>query len=185
MLKGERVLLRAVRRDDVEVVMGWEHEPATWRLASDAPYVPKTVADALKDYDAGTAMRADAKNVPFVVEVDGEPVGTVSLWGIDLHNRRAHLGITMGPQARGKGYGTDAIRVLLRYAFLDRGLNRVQLETLASNEQALSAYRRAGFVQEGIAREDNWIEGRFVDQVVMSVLAAEWAAAPGPVGLPE
>ncbi len=187
MLRGQVVGLRAVERADVEVLAGWELEPETWRLADDGAYVPKTAAAMLAEFDAGEGRLAPADNkVDFAVDVDGACVGRVTLWGIDLHNRRGHLGITMGPHARGKGWGTDACRVLLTYAFRDRGLHRVQLETLAGNAQALAAYRRAGFVEEGRTREDAYVEGRFVDQVVMAVLAPEWlpaqpewGAAPG------
>ena len=139
MLRGGQVLLRAVRRADVERIAAWELEPETWRLADDAAYVPRTPADVLTRYDAGETMHVTATSVPFVVEADGEVVGATTLWGIDLHHRRAHLGITLAPAARGMGHGTDACRVLLRYAFDDRGLHRVQLETLASNAAAIAA----------------------------------------------
>ncbi len=185
MLRGERVLLRAVERADVELLAGIDQDPATWRMVSDRPYVPGTVQDELKKYDEGERFRAEDGHVPFAVEVDGAPVGYISLWDIDDFNRRAHLGIGLAAEARGQGYGTDAIRVLLRYAFQDRGLNRVQLEALASNAQGIAAYRRAGFVEEGVARQDAWVEGRFVDQVVMSVLAEEWRVAHRPPAAPE
>lgn len=185
MLSGERVLLRAVERDDVEVLVGIDRDPATWRLVSDRPYVPTTVDEALKKYDEGERFRPRDGAVPFAIEVDGELVGDIVLWGIDEFNRRAHLGMALVADARGRGYGTDAIRVLLRYAFQDRGLNRVQLEALATNAPGLAAYRRAGFVQEGVNRQDAWIDGRFVDQVVMGVLAQEWRAAHLPEHAPE
>lgn len=185
VLRGEKVLLRAVERSDVEVLAGIDQDPATWRLVSDRPYVPTTVADALKAYDEGERFRAEDDHVPFAVEADGVVVGYASLWEVDRFNRRAHLGLGLAPEARGKGYGTDATRVLLRYAFADCGLNRVQLEALASNEQGLAAYRKAGFVVEGVARQDAWVDGGFVDQVVMSVLAQEWWAAQGSERAPE
>ena len=173
-------MLRALERGEVEAMAAWELDPATWQLADDEPYVPKTTADVLKAYDEGKHYRADPKYVPFAVDVDGAVVGGIALWGIDLHSRRAHLGISLAPDARGQGYGTDAVRVLLRYAFSVRGLHRVQLEALADNAIALACYRRAGFVEEGRMREDAWLDGRWVDNVVMGVLAQDWAAARPP-----
>ena len=171
MLSGERVVLRALQRDEVEVVAAWEQVPETHRQADDTPWVPRTTAQVLKDYDEGKAFHTDRKQVFFVVAVDGEPVGGISLWGIDTHNRKAHLGITTAP--RGRGHGTDAIRVLLHYAFADRGLHRVQLEVLADNAPAIACYRRAGFVEEGRTRDDSWVAGRFVDGLVMGVLSTD------------
>jgi len=177
VLRGERVLLRALERAEVEETAAWELDPATWQLVDDEPYVPKTTADVVKAYDEGRHYRADAKRVPFAVDVDGAVVGGIALWGVDLHSRRAHLGISLAPHARGRGLGTDAVRVLLRYAFSVRGLHRVQLEALADNANALACYRRAGFVEEGRMREDAWLNGRWVDNVVMGVLAQDWAAS--------
>lgn len=176
MLTGEQVVLRAYTRSDVERIARWDLDVETWRLASDRPWVPKTPADVVKEWEEGKAFRVDDTNVPFVVDVGGQPVGGVSLWDVDVHNRRGHVGLAMAPDSRGKGWGTDAVRVLLAYAFLDRGLNRVQLETLATNAAMLGAARKAGFVQEGVWREDAWVHGEFADQVVMSVLRSEWLA---------
>ena len=176
MLRGEKVVLRAIERADVETLAVWDQEYETWPQVTYAPYAPRSTADVLKAYDDGDAeagYRASDTSVPFAVVVDDVLVGAISLWGIDTHNRRAHLGIGLGAPYRGMGYGTDACRVLLRYAFVDRGLHRVQLEVLADNERALRTYRAAGFVEDGRMRASAWVEGRFVDEVVMSVLATD------------
>jgi len=180
VLRGERVVLRAVERADVPLLHSWSQEYDEWPLVNEAAYVPVALTDAFKDYDEGRAWRADDRAVPFAVEAGGALVGSVSLWGIDLHNRKGHLGISLGPPARGRGYGSDACRVLLRYAFHDRGLRRVQLEVLADNEPALRAYRAAGFVEDGRLRDDAWVAGRWVDQLVMSALAPELPPGPPP-----
>jgi RimJ/RimL family protein N-acetyltransferase len=179
VLRGERVVLRAVTREDVPALAEWELEHDTWPEINLGPYTPRTVADVLQEYDAGgdSPYRSSEKKAVFAVAAEEGLVGSVSLWGIDAHNRRAHLGLGLGPEHRGKGYGSDACRVVLRHAFVDRGLHRVQLETLASNEAALRAYRAAGFVEEGRTRESGWVRGGFADEVIMSVLAHEWRDA--------
>lgn len=172
MLQGELVVLRGVERDDIPQLHAWDTAHDTWPEVNWSPYVPKSLDDVLKAYDGDeeSTFRAGDAFVPFAVTVGEELVGSVTLWGIDLHNRRAHLGIGLGPEHRGKGYGTDACRVLLRYAFVDRGLHRVQLEVLADNAPAIRAYEKAGFVVDGVMRESAWVRGRFVDEVYMSVL---------------
>ena len=176
MLKGSKVALRPIERADVEVMAAWGLDEELWPEVNAAPYSPRTVADVLKEYDAGESSphRSDEGRATFAVSVEQTLVGGVALWGIDLHNRRAHLGITLGPTGRGKGYGSDACRVLLRYAFVDRGLHRVQLEVLDSNAAAIRAYLAAGFQEDGRMREAAWVRGRFADELYMSVLASEF-----------
>lgn len=173
MLRGELVALRGIERDDIPTLHAWDSAHDTWPEVSWSPYVPKSLDDVLKAYDGDeeSTFRAGDSFVPFAVVVDDELVGSVNLWGVDLHNRRAHLGISIGPEHRNRGYGTDACRVLLRYAFVDRGLHRVQLEVLAGNAAARAAYEKAGFVVDGVMRESAWVRGAFVDEVYMSALA--------------
>jgi RimJ/RimL family protein N-acetyltransferase len=169
------VALRPVERPDVELLAVWDLERSTWPELNEKPYLPKSVADVLKEYDEGveTGYRGNDAFTPFAVDVEAELVGSVCLWGIDLHNRRAHLGIVIGPEHRGRGYGTDACRAILDYAFVDRGLHRVQLEVLASNAAAVRAYEKAGFRVDGTMRESAWVRGAFADEVCMSVLSTD------------
>ncbi len=175
VLSGERVVLRTIAREDIATLAAWDQTYDTWPEVNWSPFVPKSVEDVLKAYDGDeeSPFRAGDTFVPFAVTVDGELVGAVSLWGIDSHNRRAHLGISLGPEFRGKGYGTDACRVLLRYAFVDRGFHRVQLEVLAGNAAALRAYEKAGFVEDGRMRESAWVRGAYVDEVYLGVLSTD------------
>ena len=167
------VTLRPVEREDLPDIHSWESH-AEWTLLSDRPYVPETLEQLRKAYDAGERWHPTDTAVPFAVQAEGRLVGTTTLWGIDLHNRRAHLGIGLGPDFRGRGYGGHAVRALLSYAFVDRGLHRVQLEVLVDNVAAIRAYEAAGFVQEGRTRGSAWVDGRFVDELWMSALSTEW-----------
>ncbi len=108
---------------------------------------------------------------------DGEVAGEALLWGIDTHNRLAHIGISLRPAMRGQGLGLDVVQVLCHYGFTVRGLHRLQIETLADNTAMLRAASRAGFVPEGRLRAAAWVLGDFVDEVVLGLLTAEWSAA--------
>ena len=165
------VSLRAVERDDVPTIHSWGSRER-WPDTDPKPWTDRTLAQLLAAYDAGKWQSTET-DVAFAVVSDGTLVGTTSLWGIDAHNRSGHLGVALAPEAIGQGYGSAACRVLLDYAFLDRGLHRVQLECLATNEAAIRTYRAVGFVEEGRLRESAWVRGAWVDEVIMSLLSSD------------
>jgi RimJ/RimL family protein N-acetyltransferase len=107
---------------------------------------------------------------------DDELAGEALLWGIDLHNRTAHIGISLRPAFRGRGLGTDVVRVLCHDGLVVRGLHRLQVETLADNAAMIRAATQAGFVPEGTLRRAAWVNGNFADEVVLGLLATEWDA---------
>jgi RimJ/RimL family protein N-acetyltransferase len=174
MLTGERVALRARREADVPVLHAELHDDVEvrsradsrpWRpIAAQSPASPYAVADPTEDAACFS-----------VVELAGDELaGEALLWGIDLHNRSAHLGLSLRPAFRGRGLGTDAVRTLCTYGFALRGLHRLQLETLADNAAMLGAATAAGFTVEGTLRRSAWVNGDFVDEVLCGLLAAEW-----------
>ena len=95
--------------------------------------------------------------------------------GIDPHNRSAHVGVTLRPAFRGRGLSSDVVQVLNAYGFTTRGLNRLQLETLADNAPMIAAATRAGYREEGVLRQAAWVDGQFVDEVVFGLLSANWS----------
>ena len=103
---------------------------------------------------------------------------------IDLHYRRAHLGLSLRPAFRGRGLGTDMVVALCRYGFAVRGLHRLQVDTLASNTAMIRAASRAGFVHEGTLRRSAWVKGEFADEVILGVLATGWAEGGTPADGP-
>jgi len=107
-------------------------------------------------------------------KVDGEVIGQADLHGIDHFNRRCELGIEIGREYWGKGFGQDTVRTLVEYAFEHLNMNRVGLQVLAEDPRAVGAYRKAGFVEEGRIRQHAWVRGRYEDELVMSVLREEW-----------
>lgn len=170
MLSGERVVLRAMRPEDVEPFWRARQDPMTWAQTSESPLLPQTLAEYRARYEAPSTDTS----APFAVDVDAVLVGRAGLFSVDDLARHAEIGLSLLPEHRGKGYGRDVLRVLLDYGFRSRNLRRIHLQTLASNEPALRAYRAAGFVEEGRRREHAWVEGRYDDVVLMAVLRAEW-----------
>jgi RimJ/RimL family protein N-acetyltransferase len=115
-----------------------------------------------------------------VVElVSGELAGEALLWAIDLHNRTSHIGLSLRPAFRGRGLGTDVVVALCEYGFAVRGLHRLQVDTLSSNTAMIRAASRAGFVHEGRLRQAAWVNGEFVDEVILAMLATDRADSEG------
>ncbi|MFF5145239.1 GNAT family N-acetyltransferase [Streptomyces sp. NPDC013157] len=177
MLRGSTVGLRARHEEDIPVLRA--------ELYDDVVYSSLVDSDPWRPVPAGskdprlTVDHKDDGSVRFsVVELAGGTlVGTATLWGIDTHNRLAHLGLGLLPAARGQGYGTDVVAVLCHYGFVVRGLCRLQIETLAGNAAMLRAAERNGFVREGVLRSSAWVMGEFVDEVLLGLLAEEWQQA--------
>ena len=102
---------------------------------------------------------------------DGAPLGSVYIRDIDRKHRKAEYGIFIGEaSARGRGVGTATAKLMLRYCFEEEKLHRIYLRALAGNLPAIRSYEKAGFVREGILREDVCIDGQFCDIVWMAAL---------------
>ena len=179
MLRGELTSLRARVASDVAILHAELYEDVAMRVRADTrPWVPVPPGPA-SPYWVDPEGPADAEAQAAIFSVDelatGALAGEALLWGMDLHNRSAHLGISLRPSARGRGLGLDVIRVLCRYGFAIRGLHRLQLETLADNHAMIAVASRLGFTREGTTRDSSWVNGRFADDVIFGLLAQEYS----------
>ncbi|WP_406435445.1 GNAT family N-acetyltransferase [Streptomyces sp. NBC_00631] len=174
MLRGDRVGLRARHEEDIPVLRAelWDDAVNSSR-ADSRPWRPVAPGsnDARLTVDHGGE---DVVRFSVVELAGGTLAGSATLWGIDTHNRCAHIGLGLLPAARGKGYGTDVVAVLCHYGFVVRGLRRLQIETLADNTAMLRAAERNGFAREGVLRSSAWVMGEFLDEVLLGLLAGEW-----------
>ena len=181
MLVGEVAALREIRPEDGSVLhAAFRADPASHALVSETPWVPRTVAAGQARLEQESANTDAAADVRFAVQSAtdnaGRCQGYAMVWGIDLHNRTAHLAVGLVPASRGRGLGLDVVRLLCRYVFEVRDLHRVALETLATNEPMRRTALAAGFTQEGVLRENGWVMGERVDEVTFGLLRPEWAA---------
>jgi RimJ/RimL family protein N-acetyltransferase len=174
MLTGALVGLRARHDMDIpiledEILADVEQSS---RIASQ-PWRPISPgADSLFSFTPSPESAASFS----VLELDGGTLaGAAMLRAIDSHNRSAHIGLALRPAFRGRGLGTDTVRVLCHYAFVTLGLQRVQAETVADNDAMIRSAEHVGFTREGLLRKQVWVQGGFRDVVVLGVLADEWA----------
>ena len=170
-MRGSQVALRERRPEDVPVLQAELYDDVATRSRADTrPWRPIPPDAALSPY-AVTSVSDDVAFFSVVSAGDGELAGEALLWGIDAHNRSAHVGVALLPAVRGRGWSVEVLQLLCRYAFTVRGLHRVQLETLADNTPMLEAAASAGFAEEGVLRDAAWVLGSFADQIVLGRVA--------------
>jgi RimJ/RimL family protein N-acetyltransferase len=138
-------------------------------LADSGPIVPVSLASYEARFDRHLAQPPEDL-VEFVIEVGGNIIGSCELHFIDHFHRRCDLGIALGSDYWSKGFGQDAVRVLVDYAFTYLDMRRVGLRVLAHDARAIGAYAKAGFVEEGRLRAYSIFEGQPRDDLLMAIL---------------
>lgn len=180
MLRGKLTGLRARLPQDVDILHAELYNDVETRVRADSrPWMPLPSGPGSPYWVSAQeeeASRAANAAIFSVVELGaGELAGEALLWAIDRHNRSAHVGISLRPAFRGRGFGADAVRVLCRYGFAILGLHRLQIETLTDNHAMIAIASQAGFVREGVTRGSDWVNGTFADCVILGLLADEFS----------
>ncbi len=179
-MPGDRIYFRPVEPGDTKRYQRWINDPGTWvNMLSYKPVSEEAERQALQQFTSDPYSAAFA-----VVLREGDlHIGGVGLHHIHPRNRSAQFGIMIGETAyRGQGYGTEATRLMLRYAFETLNLHRVELGVYAINPAGIRAYENCGFVREGVQREHTFIAGRYVDHIMYSILDREYFAKYGRPG---
>jgi len=175
VLREGRIVLRPLAGSDLRRCVKWFSDPRVIHFLGRSR--PVTLAEEerwFRDYERRTDEQI------FAIEVEDAHIGNLGLHKIDGTNRKAEIGIVIGePDYWDRGFGTEAMRVALRYAFEVLQVHKVSLEVLEYNERAIRTYERLGFQREGVHREDVYKDGRFVNVVRMSLLGRELREEPG------
>lgn len=173
LLRGDRVYLREVREDDLVQLTRWWNDPATLALQQSTvrPIPGQTMADRFRLWTANTSPHDTGFAV---VRIDDDTlIGQTGLKGAP-NGRSAEFVIVLGPEFTSRGYGTETVRLMLRFGFAELGLHRVELRAWGFNTRAIGAYLRAGFVEEGRRRDVTFHNGQYGDEVIMGILEEEW-----------
>ncbi len=177
MLRGERVTLRGITREDLPLLWRFNNDLEVELAGGGDPPIPQAFERLQAEFDRETA-KGGRDGAWFAIEADGKFIGQCALRSIDETARTCELGIAIGDQGYwGRGYGREAVRMLLDYAFRLRNYRRVWLWVHGDNARAIAAYRACGLVEEGRLRDHVWSNGRYVDAVYMGVLRDEWPPA--------
>ena len=174
VLQGTRVKLRPASADDAEAryALGTDTDIMKMFGIGSADTIPMT-RHAAEEWAQALARDANA----WIIEVDQRLIGEIKLHSVNSQDRRASMAIGIYDHScLGRGMGTEAIRLLLTYAFAELKLHRIAVRVLAYNERAIRAYRKCGFVVEGRERETAFVEGEWHDDLIMGLLSRQFVA---------
>ena len=178
-IEGHLVTLRRHVPENVSAFQRWYSDPEVARLAryQDGPMR----ADEIDRFFQLRALGHESLTMAIHERETGRLIGSSAFSQVDGENGSAMFHITIGEKDRwGHGFGTEATQLMLDHAFGTLGLHRIALTVFEFNERAIRAYRRCGFVVEGRARESIWRDGRWWDELAMSVLVSEWRRREAP-----
>jgi RimJ/RimL family protein N-acetyltransferase len=169
-LEGRLVRLRAIEPEDGARLNPMFNDPEV--LAGLTVAMPQ----ALTGFDEwAEGVRQNRDEFDLIIEtLEGEAIGACGLRGLNDRNRAGNLGIWVGRPYWNRGFGTDAVRTLCRFAFRHMNLQRVDLHVYANNLRGRRAYEKVGFRLEGTLRRGQFEGGEYVDELVMGVLAEEF-----------
>lgn len=168
MREGQKVSLRSLRQDDMAVLYKWINDPDVIKYTNTFKPVSemeqKIWFQSLPEHKDQIVLGIELRN-------DKKLIGTCGLYFIDYQNRAAEVRIKIGAKSYwGRGYGKEAIELLIDFAFVDLNLRRLSLKVLSNNNRALKIYKKTGFQEEGILKEAMYIQGKYCDLIAMGML---------------
>lgn len=174
MYTGQLVRLREYKREDVVQAQRYLNDPEVKRLLQ--PGIPflYTLEDEHRWFDS---MSASKETYSFAIETleDKRYIGGCGLNHIDWKNSVAVVGIFIGDKEYwGRGYGTDAMKVLVKFIFEQMNINKIKLNVYSFNNRAVKSYEKCGFKLEGTLRQEIFRDGKYHDEYVMSILKEEY-----------
>ena len=168
---GERLYLSPINSEDLETYVKWMNDIEV------AKYIKQNTnlisLEAEKEYLEKASQ--EKYNFAIVLNDNDELIGNISLSKLDSINKTAELGIFIGEENnKSKGFGTEAIKLLLDYGFNQLNLNNIMLKLIGFNERALKCYKKTGFKQFGVWKESLYFNGTYYDEIFMNVLKKDF-----------
>ena len=171
MIVGERIILREVEGEDLDLIVKWRNDPEIlkWLFS----YLPLSKVKQRKWYEK---YLDDNTQQTFIIEVNEEktPIGTIGLTDIDYKNQKGELAIIIGEKDYlGKGLGEECLNLLVKFAFDELNLRKLKALVFSDNDTAIKLYEKCGLKEEGVLKEEIFKQGTFKDVVLMSILSSE------------
>jgi len=175
MLYGKRIRLRGNERSDLPKFVEWLNDPEVRRYLSTS--LP--ISQAAEEQWFENMLKRPPEEQSLGIEIDDGDVwrliGNCGIFDINWRARSTEVGLFIGDKSCwNKGYGTEVMHLLINHSFGTLNLNRIFLRVDAENLGGIRAYKKAGFVHEACLRESDFREGKYCNNLIMSVLRSEW-----------
>lgn len=173
-MTGSLVSLGPLRREWLPIYQYWLNDFDMLKQI-DRRFRPHSEEWITQWYERHAGAAQDSLVFTIISRTDIRPVGNIALQDIDYRNRTAEMGIYIGDaECRGKGYGSEATKMILSFAFRVLGLHNVMLRVYEYNEPAIRVYTKAGFREIGRRSQSQFMDGRFWDVILMECLASDF-----------
>ena len=175
MLEGMKVRLAPLERKHIDLFLKWFNDPEITQYLT--MYKPMT-RDMEEEWFTGLKNKEDS--VYFSIHINDEEssdkvIGNCAIQDINNKNRACSCGIAIGEKKfQNKGYGTEAMELLVEYGFNTLNMNRIELSVFDFNSRAFNTYQKVGFIEEGRKRQARYHNGKYQDEIIMAVLREDW-----------
>jgi len=175
MIYGKHIRLRAIEKEFLPLFVAWLNDPEV--RANIAAILPFSLDEENNWYE--NMLKNPQAERPLTIEVSQDggwvPIGNCGLHAIDSRNRSSEFGIFIGDKTYwNRGYGSEAVQLMVRHGFTTLNLHRIYLRTFETNLRAIHVYEKAGFIHEGRFRQAEYRNGKYIDVLFMSILKPEW-----------
>jgi len=176
-LEGTRVYLRPIELADTDWYHAALYDRETRKLTGTQKHYTR---EQIARYIEGKSQDSSSVLLLIAKSDDDSLIGDIAIQNIDSYNRNANIRLAIISEAhQGKGYGTEALRLMLDYGFGVLNLHRIELNVFAYNERAMHVYEKVGFKREGVQREALFYDHKYHDSILMSILEEEYRALYG------
>jgi len=168
LLEGRNVNLRVMEKDDLPLIVDWFNDPEFFGEYNPLRQMSRTEAEKM--------LESPLELKPFIIEKkDGNKIGFISHFYV-LHpaSRQLEIGYSLLPSMRGKGYCTEAAKIMVDYLFLSKDTMRIQASTEVRNAASQKVLEKVGFKKEGTVRRCFFMRGEWKDAYLYSILREEW-----------
>lgn len=168
MVSGDKLVIKKITKEHTPLIVKWRNNP---RVQKNFIFQETFTEEMHNGWLKNKVETGEVVQFVVYTKENEEPIGSVYLRDIDMHNEKAEFGIFLGEDsAIGKGYGTEATQLICRYGFEKLGLHKIMLRVFAFNKAAIRAYEKAGFIQEAYLKDEEKIDGEFFDIIFMAMI---------------